>query len=147
MKSNQYQIIKYVHDHFTSEFVNVGVVVYDPKSQYLNCKVTKGYKRITQFFPAAKGEDVIQLLDYIERSIINKSKDLESMLKSNISVEGITNAILPKDNCAIQYSDVKMGIDFDLDTALNTLYWDLVAKYSDENDNSTLETLSLQQLM
>ncbi len=144
MKSYQYQIIKYVHDHFTSEFVNVGVVVYDPESKYLKCRVTKGHKRITQFFPDAKGEEVIQFLDYFERSIVNKSKDLESLLKSNISIDGITNAILPKDNCAIQYSDVKMGIDFDLDTALNTLYWDLVAKYSDENN---LKSLCLQQLM
>jgi hypothetical protein len=55
MKSYQYQIIKYVHDHFTSEFVNVGVVVYDSKSQYLKCKVKKGYNRITQFFPDAEG--------------------------------------------------------------------------------------------
>lgn len=147
METYQYQIIKYVHDHFTSEFVNVGVVVYDPESPYLKCKVTKGSKRITQYFPDADGEEVIQLLEYFERSILSKSKDLEGLLKSNISIDGITNAILQKDNSAIQYSDVKMGIDFDLDTALNTLYWDLVAKYSDENNNSTLETLSLQHLM
>jgi hypothetical protein len=68
---------------------------------------------------------------------------LEGLLKSNISIDVITNAILPKDNCAIQCSDVKMGIEFDFDIALNTLYWDLVAKYSEENDNSTLEILSL----
>lgn len=141
MKSYQYQIIKYVHDHFTSEFVNIGVVVYDYKSQYLKCKVTRGHKRITQFFPNAEGEEVIQLLEFFDRTIENKSKDLT---QSKISIDDITNAILQKDNCSIQYSDVKIAIDFDLDTALNSLYQNMVAKYSDEND---LKSLCLQKLM
>lgn len=141
MKSYQYQIIKYVHDHFTSEFVNIGVVVFDSKSQYLKCKVARGHKRITQFFPNAEGEEVIQLLEFFDRTIENKSKDLTQF---KISIDDITNAILQKDNCSIQYSDVKIGIDFDLDTALNSLYQNMVAKYSDEND---LKSLSLQKLM
>lgn len=130
-----------MHDHFTSEFVNIGVVVYDSKSQYLKCKVTRGHKRITQFFPNAEGEEVIQLLEFFDRTIENKSKDLT---QSKISIDDITKAILQKDNCSIQYSDVKIGIDFDLDTALNSLYQNMVAKYSDEND---LKSLCLQKLM
>ncbi|HMP32054.1 MAG TPA: DUF3037 domain-containing protein, partial [Saprospiraceae bacterium] len=60
MKSYQYQIIKYVHDHFTGEFVNVGVVVYDPESKFFGCKLTKKYKRISNFFPSSDGKKVVQ---------------------------------------------------------------------------------------
>jgi hypothetical protein len=50
MKTYQYQIIRYLHDRVTGDFINVGVIVYAPDYQYLNCKIIAKYGRITSFF-------------------------------------------------------------------------------------------------
>jgi hypothetical protein len=134
MKTYQYQIIKYVHNHFTGEFVNIGVVVYDPETKYLGCKVTKKYKRISNFFPSSDGKRVIQLLQYFEHSIKQKRKELVCLFSPSVSLADITSSILLKDNSVIQYSAVKTAIDVDLDAALNDLYNDLIGKYDHEKD-------------
>ncbi|MDP5172607.1 MAG: DUF3037 domain-containing protein, partial [Bacteroidia bacterium] len=41
MKKYHYQIIRYVHDHFTGEFVNVGVVVYSKENGFLDCRTVR----------------------------------------------------------------------------------------------------------
>lgn len=134
MKTYQYQIIKYVHDHFTGEFVNIGVVVYDPETKYLGCKVTKKYKRISNFFPSSDGKRVLQLLQYFEKSIQLKAKELIGLFSPSISLTDITSSIILKDNSAIQYSIVKTAIDVNLDAALNDLYNDIVGKYDHDKD-------------
>jgi Protein of unknown function (DUF3037) len=134
MKTYQYQIIKYVHDHFTGEFVNIGVVVYDPETKYLGCKVTKKYKRISNFFPSSDGKRVLQLLQYFEKAIQLKAKELIGLFSPSISLTDVTSSIILKDNSAIQYSIIKTAIDVDLDAALNDLYNDLVGKYDHDKD-------------
>ncbi|MBK9481937.1 MAG: DUF3037 domain-containing protein [Bacteroidetes bacterium] len=59
----QYQIIKYVHDQFTGEFVNVGVVIYSPDSHFLKAKVANRYSRINSLFPDANGRFILRLLE------------------------------------------------------------------------------------
>ena len=126
MKTYQYQSIKYVHDHFTGEFVNIGVVVYDPETKYLGCKVTKKYKRISNFFPSSDGKRVLQLLQYFEKAIQLKAKELIGLISPSISLTDVTSSIILKDNSAIQYSKVKTAIDVDLDAALNDLDNELI---------------------
>ncbi|MCB0649070.1 MAG: DUF3037 domain-containing protein [Saprospiraceae bacterium] len=140
MKSYQYQIIKYVHDHFTSEFVNVGVVVYDPETKFLNCRTSSKYKRINQFFPKAEGKKVVQLLQYFETSIARKSQELQGLFKPSISLSELTSSIIPKDGSVIQYSEVRTGVDLNLEAALNDLYKDVVDKYTEERQNNTSPT-------
>jgi Protein of unknown function (DUF3037) len=140
MKTYQYQIIKYVHDHFTGEFVNIGVVVYDPETKYLGCKVTKKYKRISNFFPSSDGKRVLQLLQYFEKAIQLKAKELIGLFSPSISLTDVTSSIILKDNSAIQYSIIKSAIDVDLDAALNDLYNDVVGKY--DHDKDTQKSLS-----
>ncbi len=134
MKTYQYQSIKYVHDHFTGEFVNIGVVVYDPETKYLGCKVTKKYKRISNFFPSSDGKRVLQLLQYFEKAIQLKAKELIGLISPSISLTDVTSSIILKDNSAIQYSKVKTAIDVDLDAALNDLYNELIGKYDHDKD-------------
>lgn len=129
MKKFQYQLIKYVHDHFTNEFVNVGVVVYAPDHQYLNCKVVNRHVRIKAMFPHANGRFIEKVLKGIEATVKQRAKELGGLFRITEQLETITNSIFPKDNSSIQFTPVKFALDIDLDAAIQDLYKQLVDKY------------------
>ena len=132
MKTFQYQIIKYVHDHFTGEFLNVGIIMYSPENLFLKCRVTNKYKRITNLFPAVNGRWVIRVLRNIQNEVNRTSGTLHEIFQPSEHLEMVTGKIFPKDSSAIQLTDVKTGLDVDLDAALNDLFADLVEKYNQE---------------
>jgi len=40
MKTYQYQVLRYLHDHVTGEFVNVDLVFYESQTRFLRAQVT-----------------------------------------------------------------------------------------------------------
>jgi hypothetical protein len=139
MKKYQYQIIRYVHDHFTGEYVNVGVVVYSKEDRFLACKTTNKYQRITHMFPAANGSRIIRLLNNFNRRINKVADELNKLFSPSDQLELITNNIMIRDNNAIQLSSTKMAIDINLEAALDDLYNTQVEKYViSKTDNKSL---------
>lgn len=135
MKKYHYQIIRYVHDHFTGEFVNVGVVLYSKEHKFLGCKTIPKYQRITHLFPQANGKSIARILRYMEKQIRSESKKLNEMVSMPDQFEAILNQVISNDNNAFQFTSPKAAIDIDLDVALSDLYLHLVEKYylNDEN--------------
>ena len=129
MKKYQYQLIQYIHDHFTKEFVNVGIIVYAPEWQFLKCKIVKRHTRIKALFPQVDGRFVDKVLKSLDTNIKLKSGELGTLFSSSDQLEKITSNILAKDNSGIQLNPVKYGLDVDLDVALNDLFNELVEKY------------------
>lgn len=62
----QYQVIRYMHDQFTGEFVNVGVVLYALDLHYLQPKMIRRYRRISQFFSGTKSDFLIAALKILK---------------------------------------------------------------------------------
>ncbi|MEX0812611.1 MAG: DUF3037 domain-containing protein [Chitinophagales bacterium] len=137
MKKYQYQLIRYVHDHFTGEFVNVGVILYSKENQFLACKTIRKYHRITQMFPEANGRWVIRLLNYLEQKINADKAKLQELFSLPDQIESITNGVLNNDNNAIRMSECKLGLDIDLDAALSGLFSQVVEKYYLGNEDKT----------
>ena len=140
MKNYQYQIIRYVHDQFTGEFVNLGVVLFAPKELFLQTIVTKKYSRITSMFPSANGNFIIKTLRYFESAINTNSKEITGLFKHSENLASITSAILPNDDSALMLSEVKYALDIDVEIALKDLYAKLVEKYI--HNDTTVQTLS-----
>lgn len=136
MKDYQYQIIKYLHDHFTGEFVNVGVVVYDPDSLYLNCKISTKYKRLTGMFPNAEGQKTIQTLNRFRTKLLKKKEELNSFFKPPQKLDELIKTVFPEDATVIQFSEVRVGLDVDLDAAVHYLFKAIVEKYTVDSGNS-----------
>ncbi|WP_132055363.1 DUF3037 domain-containing protein [Pseudocnuella soli] len=129
MNTYQYQLVKYVHDQFTGEFLNVGVILYSPEAHFLDCRVTSRAHRISHCFPDADGRFVTKVLRHLETSVRGTAKQLNEFFKPSVQLEQITASLLPPDNSALQLSPVMQGIDIDMDAALNGLYKSLVEKY------------------
>jgi hypothetical protein len=136
MKKYQYQIIRYQHDHFTGEFVNVGVVVYSKENQFLKSKTTSKYQRITHMFPEANGQWIIRVLNNFKSKIAEAAKELDELFSPSEHLDFITNKIISPDNNALQLSEVKSAIDVDLEIALEDLYNSQVEKYLPPRDNN-----------
>ena len=129
MKKYQYQLIKYIHDHFTGEFINIGIVIYSPGEKYLASKCTVRLSRVKAAFPQANTRHIDKVLKSIQKNIRIKAQELNQLFIPSENLEEITRNILPADNSSIQFSPVKQAIDINLDAALNGLYIDLIDKY------------------
>ncbi|WP_342089444.1 DUF3037 domain-containing protein [Dyadobacter sp. OTU695] len=137
MKKYQYQIIRYLHDRATGEFINVGVIVYSAEYQYLNCKIISKYGRITSFFPGADGRAILKALRYFEKEIIRAKQLFSELLPVPEDLAELTRKILPDDDSSLTLTEVKKGIDLDFNKSLTDLYRLLVTKWQNETDEST----------
>lgn len=138
MKNYQYQIIRYVHDHFTGEYVNVGVVVYSPENHFLASKTTRKYQRITSMFAEANGKWIQRVLRDFEDKLEIASKRLTDLFQPSQQIDNVTGSILPMDDTAIRLSETQFGIDVDLNAALEDLYQSLIEKHISDPKKETL---------
>jgi hypothetical protein len=131
MKKYQYQIIRYVHDHFTGEYVNVGVVVYSSENQFLASKTTKKFQRVTHMFPTANGRWIVRLLSNFDQQVKTLSSRLTEMFPVSDSLQQVTNGLIKPDNNAIQLTAVRSAIDVDLQAALDDKVQNVFRKVRD----------------
>lgn len=132
MKKFQYQIIRYIHDRVTAEFVNVGIVVYQPNTNFLQGKFVSKFSRISQFFIDINGQYLLSTLKQFEKELEIASSRLSELFTNYSSLYEITNYILPKDDSALVCSELLFGIDIDPQSAVNDLFDRLVNKYNHE---------------
>ncbi len=134
MKKFQYQIIRYMHDRVTAEFVNVGIVVYQPETKFLQGKFVSKFSRISQFFIDINGQYLLSTLRHFERELDTATKRLNELFSNHSSLTEIINSILPKDDSALFCSDLLFGIDIDPQSALDDLFDRLINKYNHDVD-------------
>ena len=140
MKTYQYQIIRYTHDVLTEEFVNVGVVVFEPKTGYLKSKFINKFGRITQFYAEVNGHGILSALKAFESEIKRIANQLHELFRNDFEyIHQITNEILPKDDSALQCTEMSFGLDTNLEIALEDLFERFVDKYNQENLSETLD--------
>ncbi len=126
-----YQILRYTHDRITGEFVNVGIVLHEPNSKFLEARVLNKFSRISNFFGEINGHFLISTLKHFQKEIFTAAQYIESTTSDEF-LKLITNKLIPKDDSAIQLSEVKTGLALSADKALSTLYARLVEKYLEE---------------
>lgn len=138
MKPYQYQVIKYVHDHFTGEYVNVGIVLYSPEERYLDCIITSKYRRITSMFSEADGKWILKVLRDFESKLQRLSEQLGELFEHSDQIANITGNLIPADDTAIRFSEPFSGMDIDFRAALEDLFGSLVEKHVIDNKKDTL---------
>ena len=137
MKSYYYQVLRYVHDQFTGEFVNLGVIVYSPENDFLKAKMTNRFSRITSLFPEAKGKFIVDSARLLENRINQKiAPQLVQLFHPSTNLELITSSILKRDDSALQLTTVQKAVDIDLEAAINYLFESLVNKYLPDEGGS-----------
>ena len=125
-----YVVLRYMHDVFTREFVNVAVLVHAPKSGFLRLQGVHSTTRVKKFFPGVQSEPLSKILRFLE----TRCKEMETKHKSElpdrtIGAAEIASCLLPTDDSALQWNDTGGGITEDPEKTLQDLFERLVARH------------------
>lgn len=131
MKNFEYQILRFIPDRVSEEFVNVGIVFYSKEDKYLRGGFQKRIVRTSNFFPFLEVRHIQSTLRSLDNSIKDISQRLHFELEFHLpeSVNEITSSLLVKDDTSLVFSDAKTGIDLSLDEAFTDLFERLILKH------------------
>ncbi len=134
MRAYEYQVLRYLPDRVSGEFVNVGLVVFQPETRFLKAGFIRSVSRVSSFFPGLDGRNLQRRLRHLEGMLEDFAKRLnverQVRLEQPESVEAITSRFLVKDDTALQFTENKTGLDDDLEQAFSELYDRLVENYT-----------------
>jgi len=131
----QYQVVRYVHDQFTGEFANIGIVIYCPDQNILSCKVINRYSRLSGFFINVNGNFLLQSLRHLAKQVNFIGKDVNAFLEERKfpkQITSITKYLLPKDDSSLIFADSIHGLDINITRALEDLFQRIIDKYNSE---------------
>lgn len=140
MKTFQYQVLRYLPDRVSGEFINLGVVIYQPGEKLIKAMFYNKSNRIHAFFPSVNARYIIKSIKAID-TYLKKIDEVYSrplFQESEKNLQDITSKILPKDDSALFFTDTAKILDLNSESLLNNLYERLVLKYVHENDHDSL---------
>src|ERR1700740_2582984 len=106
-----YVVLRYMHDVFTREFVNVGVLLYAPQAGFLGLRRLSSLDRVKGMFPGLHSDPLRELLQFLEsRSEELRKKLVDGFERDLLSADVIAKRLLPTDDSALQWSTPGGGI-------------------------------------
>lgn len=129
--SYQYQILRYRPDAVSGEFVNVGLVYFDPASRFLKAGMLDKYKRISQFFSDVSGAFLMQSLKHLSTKVAKLSQQLVNELDYSRfqTVADVTATLLPPDDNGLFFSETFKGWHISHEVSFEELYQRIVEQY------------------
>lgn len=153
----EFQILRYKHNILTGEFVNVGLVMFEPESSFLDFKATEDLERIAHFFNYNVSKDFLKkcfngIKDGFTFHKNNTNKEHKNTLPSNLLFSeaqnpisfcsevqnskkidifekesqkhllNITNQILPKNDGALCFSEVKTALKIHKNQTMDDIF-------------------------
>ena len=129
MKNFQYQILRFLPDRVSEEFINLGVVIYDPRHNKLIAKFIDKTGRLSQVFPDANIKYILKTIKHIDNQlgVVEKrfSNELEFEKCDDISI--ITRSVFPKDDSALFFTEPKNILDIDINIVCTYLFDRLIS--------------------
>ena len=124
MKAIQYQVLRYLPDRVSGEFVNLGIVAYDAQSKILQSKFINKIGNISGFFPNTNSRYLIKSVKTIQHDLQLFAQRFTSELSFDKieSVDQITRQVLAKDDSALIFSEIKKTLDVDIHATINDLF-------------------------
>ena len=126
-----YVVLRYVHDIVSQEFVNVGVVLFSPSDQRLVGRFQEKFARIKKFFPDFEKRAFSTSLEAIQRGLDHERSrtELSIQLSKTTDFTSRLHQVLPKDDSALQWSNIGSGVSANFDEALDQLFTRFVSRY------------------
>jgi hypothetical protein len=128
-------VLRYFHDVFTGEFVNVGIVLYAPKLRFLRFEGTQRIGRIAALFPETDKDHVRSTLKFLSDRFVALGERIATELPFEAKMESsnareLAKTILPEDASAFQWSpSIGSGLADEPEAALQSLYKRLITAH------------------
>lgn len=133
----QYQILRYTPDRVAGEFVNLGIIAFDPVSKALRGRFITRIGKISAFFPQINSRYLIKSIGLIQEYLDKVSEQLKSELsfdsKSNLTE--ITQSILPNDDTSLTFTEVKHTLDINVQATVTDFFSRFVKIHDIEEDD------------
>lgn len=130
MKTYQYAILRYMHDVFLGETVNIGVVIFDMQEREVDFLINRNHGRLSDFFKDFNGDGYRKMVKRLAARFEHVSLELK---EDQLSLEGraedlptILPLLHPYSESVFRWSEVMAGIDEDLNARLAALYREIV---------------------
>lgn len=136
MNTYHYQVLRYMPDRVSGEFVNLGIVLYEPKTQKLAGKFFEKITRVSSFFPTTNSRSLASSLKFLQKEfdiLSNRFSSELSFEKTNF-LDLIIRKILPKDDSSLFFTETKEILEINDEIAIKTLYKRFVLTYVEEID-------------
>lgn len=136
MNTYHYQVLRYMPDRVSGEFVNLGIVLYEPQTQKLVSKFFDKITRVSGFFPTINSRHLASSLKFLQKEfdmISNRLISEFSFEKKN-SLDVIIRTVLPKDDSSLFFTETKEILEINDEIAINTLYKRFVLTYVEETE-------------
>jgi len=135
-----YQILRFLPDRINEEFVNLGVVVFDPQGRLLKARFIDKASRVSGFFPDVNTRYLNSTLKFLQAQFSNLGHKIsqELPLDEMRTIEDITKSVLPKDDSSLIFSEAKKGRDVSVEVACVDLYERVVLRNISEQDEVEL---------
>jgi hypothetical protein len=129
-----YVVLRYMHDVFTREFVNIGVLLYAPEARFLRMRRLTGLKRVRALFPGLQSDSLQELLKFLE----SRCREMESRLKLELTDKTLTAAdiaksLLTADDSSLQWSMSGGGVTEDAEETIASLFERMVTRHEQAN--------------
>lgn len=136
MISIQYQILRFLPDRVSGEFANLGIVAYDPTTGVLKSRFIDKIGKISSFFPKIKSKHLVKLIREIKDELENypTKNHIINSISENDALEQITREILPVDDSALVFSEIKKCLDISIERAVSDLFLRFVGTHILEED-------------
>jgi hypothetical protein len=133
----QYQILRYLPDRVAGEFVNLGVIAFDPLSKTLQGRFISRIGKISAFFPQVNSRYLIKSVGHIQEYLERVSKQLNSELsfETKKSLIDITQSVLPNDDTSLIFTEVKHTLDINVEAAVADFFNRFVKGHEIEEDD------------
>lgn len=123
-KKYQYQLLKYLPDRVSGEFVTIGIVMFCPEEKFVKCKFVENMERAKRFFDGCgyNPDRIIPTIKHIEDEInLQKEKLGDEFFSKFTTLEALTQSILPRDDSALFFTQSHGGIDSNINSAFEHL--------------------------
>jgi hypothetical protein len=144
----QFAVLRYIHDSFTGEFLNVGVAFYCQSPAFFQVRLLQKYGRITNAFPMADGEFYRRYIsslqtkfDKLVEKVNSKQTTFESWPPDHI--EELLNQVLPVDDSSIQFGEVQGGMTDDLEVTFEEVYRRLIETHLPQEENESRSDMEI----
>lgn len=129
MKTFQYQLLRFLPDRISGEFLNLGIVVYNANEKSLSINISERVGRLSKTFPNTNTRYLMKLIKHIDfqLKVISNQLANEFAFSNYDELDQITRKVLPKDDSALFFSETQKIMDLDINETSNYLFDRLVS--------------------
>ena len=127
-----YVLLRYRHDPVAGEFANVGVVLHQPSSGFLDAKVRRNLGRLSAIFPGVDGDALRSSFRAVEGELKRQAASQRGDLLTSLKDAGsFGRQVIPDDDSSFVWGPIGSGMTADPARTLAQLYDRFVARYDE----------------